>query len=198
MAYTDKISQDALNSLANQISKRLAKSPDTRELLTAEAATPALTVGEYFEVWILRADAVSTAAQQKFDLEKLAKRTGRFHHQIRFAGKGELFARSTQPRDDPDKLTLRELFFSPLAKDIDAAIDWLDQHVDDDWLARLLVAPSYQLNAFWLLNRKSKDSQILIISLPETFRYLQKEKLISSRDFLESLGKEQNIAGILR
>jgi hypothetical protein len=196
MAYTDKIPPDALSSLANQISRRLAKSPETRDWLTAEAATPALTIGEYFEVWILRADAIKRAARQKFDLEKLAKRTGLFHHQIRFVGQGQLFARSIHPPDEPDKLRLRELFFSPLAKDIDVAIDWLDLNVDDSWLARLLIAPSYQLTAFWLLKQVTKESRILIISLPETFKSLQKEKLIDSREFLESLAKEQNIIGV--
>jgi hypothetical protein len=198
MAYTEKLPQDALSSLANQISRRLAKSPETRDWLTAEAATPALTIAEYFEVWILRADVVKRAARQKFDLEKLAKRTGLFHHQIHFTGQRQLFARSTHPPDEPEKLRLRELFFSTLAGDIDLAIDWLDRNVDDSWLARILIAPSYQLTAFWLLKQSTKESRVLIISLPEIFKSLQKEKLIDSREFLEALSKEQNISGVSR
>src|SRR5213593_77019 len=163
MAHTDKLSPSHYRIIADKIGGRLwdmiKDSPDLERA--------ALEVGESFSLYMLPAEGIQRGTEHRDwpDLQHLVKETGRWHHQIRFGGKGRGFARSIAPPYAPERSSIRELFLSPLAERIDKTIDWLDKHVSEDLVVRLLEVPAYQVYAFWIFDEAKGESRVVNISV---------------------------------
>lgn len=155
--------------------------------------------GESFTLYTLGTDKIRSYEPQQEEggdpLARLAKNTGRWHHQIKFDGVAQAFARSIIYEDKPKSSSVREFFASPLAGRIDSAIKWIDEYVEDELLVRLLTVPSYRIEAFWLLDERTNESYVLVVEAPPKFKELPRNRLISSREFLEVLSKNIPSAG---
>src|SRR5262245_20890226 len=142
MAHADALPQGVIDNVASQVGAEAGKG-----LGAAVLQSKTMELTESFSLWALGADVV---AKTYADLAQLARQTGRWHHQIKIDGKAQAFARSMPLGPDAANWSLRELFRSEIAGKIDEAIAWVDTNVTGDPLVRLLVAPAYQLHAFWL------------------------------------------------
>lgn len=190
MAHTESLQDKVLDVIAKQIVTLLPAIFSPEELFEAE-----LGLGETFDVWVLEADAVIRSTD---DLRELANPTGRLHHQVFINGVIETFARSIPLGATPDSWQVVEVFKSPLARKIDEAIRQVDDlYIDGDPLTRLLVVPAYQVNAFWLLNHESVE-KVFVLDRPEKFTNLPTNQLLSYKEFLDALRKEQHIIGRVR
>jgi hypothetical protein len=187
MAHADPLPNDVLDSVAAKIGSQIGGSLGA---LSLTAATLEMT--ESFSVWFLGADAVGDPT---IDISQSARNTGQWHHQINAGGKPEAFARSQPLGPDAASWTIQEFFTSEIAKKIDDAIDWIDQNVTGDPLARLLVVPAYQVHAFWL--KEGDASRVVVVDMPAGFSHLQYQKVYTSKEFLEALAKEQHVIGII-
>ena len=128
-------------------------------------------------------------------LARLAKQTGVWHHQIRAGGRAISFAQSRPLGPDPENWTVDAYVNSPLAGRIDTAILWVDKHVPEDDVVRLLSVPAYHLHAFWL--QHGDQNRVLVVDMPPSFAKLQYEKLYTSEEFLLTLGQESHITGLI-
>jgi hypothetical protein len=166
---------------------------------TNEAAQtgPDIRFGESFKLYMVDADKIySYRPKRKSDpLFDLAKDTGRWHHQVKFDGVAKAFARSIIREEDPQAASLREFFASPLAVSIDAGIRWIDKHVSENLLVRLLSVPSHRVEAFWLLDEATHKGSVLIVDAPPALKELPRERLIGSQVFLEVLSRERPSGG---
>lgn len=198
MAHSKQMPQDALASIAEQVGERIADvAPEIMQVSYDGGAAP-LRLGESFELWLLGADDVESSGRWP-DLAKLATPTGRTHHQIKLDQRGMGFARSLKSDDGSEDYSVRELFVSQLAGEIDRAIDWIDRHEDElrgDPLVRLLFAPAYQVYAFWLYEQQSGESSVLLVSSPPQFFDLGREQLLDGVEFIMSLRANKPIAGV--
>jgi hypothetical protein len=193
MVYTDKISQEALDFISDQITARV-KYLSEQKLLPPAAS---ITMGRSFSLWMLGANAIASLAKRRTmpDLLKLAINVDSWHHQIRSDKQDLAYGRSS-PVDHPIRWSLGEVFVADMAKRIQLAMAWVEEHVKKDFLIRLLVVPAYQVVAFWLINESAGTSHVLIIDAPPKFPELQRNRLLSSREFLEALHKEQHVVGV--
>lgn len=182
MAHAQQLPPAVLNHLAAQLNTLLPQAVEGVKL----ARTP-INLTETFPVWMLGADAVT---KSDLPLDKLARRTGRWHHQIRFAGAADAYARSMPLGADAASWDIREVYESELAARIDKAIDWIDQNVKGDPEVRLLVVPAYYTHAFWLSERNG--SHVVVIDAPKQYTNLRPQKLYTPKEFLESLAREQH------
>ncbi|HVF48889.1 MAG TPA: hypothetical protein VNA19_02305 [Pyrinomonadaceae bacterium] len=157
--------------------------------------------GESFSLYTLGTDGIRAYKQPEDGdgggdpLADLAKNTGRWHHQIKFDGVAKAFARSVIDESEPKSSSVREFFSSPLAESIERAIKWIDRHVEDKLLVRLLTVPSYRIEAFWLSDEKTNQGRVLVIEAPPGFAELPLDRLISSQQFLEVLSNNIPSAG---
>ena len=186
MAHTESIPVNTVNAIAHQVGQRLA-TVATPALLAAQAGT----LGETFSVWVLGLDATTKSNEA---LEKLAIQTGRWHHQVRYGGRAQAFARSVPTGPKPEDWSVTQLFESHIAEQIDKAIDWVDGNAQGDPLVRLLIMPAYHLHAFWLLDQE--NSELLLVDMPDGYTRLKYETFYSPKDFLETLAQEQHAQGI--
>lgn len=182
MAHAQQLPQDVLKHLASQLNSLLPQTIESTKL----NRTP-ISLTETFPVWMLGADSVTKSDQP---LEKLARRTGRWHHQIRFAGTADAYARSMPLGADAQSWDIREIYEGELAPQVDKAIDWIDKNVQDDPEVRLLVIPAYYTHAFWLV--QPGNNQVVVIDAPKQYTNIQTQKVYTSREFLEALAKEQH------
>jgi hypothetical protein len=190
VAHPDALPVDTVKAIADQIGQRLA-SVATPAQLAAPAGPRGPELGETFSVWLLGLDAVTKSHEA---IEKLAIQTGRWHHQVRYGGRAQAFARSLPVGPKPDDWSVTQLFESRVAERIDAAIDWVDQNVLGDPLVRLLVMPAYHLHAFWLVDEKT--SQLLVVDMPDSYTRLRCKTLYSPKEFLDNLAQEQHAQGV--
>ena len=178
-------------------------------------AKPAELV-ETFAVWTLDARSLSPprgrGAAKKSGAKKsvakgdslraLARPTGRWHHQIKVGGRAAAFARSSGARLKLDSASLRGLFVSPLARKVEAAIDWIDENEPEDRdgvrdpVVRLLVVPPYQLHAFWLLDEREGTSEVFVVDAPPRLDAPGRARLIDEREFLELLRRSRPVRGL--
>lgn len=192
----------------------------------ARAATAAAAAGEgepepaelveTFAVWTLDARALAPVsgrgAAKKSGAKKsgakgnslraFARPTGRWHHQIKVGGRAAAFARSSGPRLKLDSASLRGLFVSPLARKIEAAIDWIDENEPEerdgvrDPVVRLLVVPSHQLHAFWLFDEREGTSEVFVVDAPPRLDATGRGGLIDEREFLDLLRRSRAVRGL--
>lgn len=206
MAESTRLPDDTLEDLARQATQRLVVTQDvpaphfSLEALSDSPLSPSSEVrtGETFEVWRVTPAMVKRYAGTGEDLVRFAEWTGRFHHQLKLVGGGRAYARSKSSGGDPSRLALREIVTSPLAGKIDRGVRWADRHLDqvpDDMLARLLVAPLYQVVALWFVYRtaledRSGESKVLVVSASGVSG-LPLLRLLISREFIERLSRER-------
>lgn len=186
MAHADPFPTAALDVVSRQVGSRLAGVvPD--DLIQ----NVPIELAESFAIWMLALDATTRANE---DLSHLARRTGRWHHQVRFGGQARAFAWSMPYGPDPTDWSIEQVSFSPIAERIDAAVEWIDQNVPDDPLVRLLVVPSYYLHAFWL--HQDEWDRVLVIDRPEQYERVPYGVLSAPGDFLEALAREPHAVGV--
>lgn len=185
MPHTDPISSDALKKIAQEIGLRVSETG--LETLTANGT---LELTASMEVWGL---GLSALAEANKSLESLVFRTGSWHHQISHSGVAKEFAR-TEPGATADGWTVQDLTTSPIAAQIDAALDWVDRNVRTDPRVRLLVVPAYYLHALWL--QDAGQDQILIADRPDQYRQILYENLYPSTDFVQLLAGLPPVSGL--
>lgn len=192
MAHTLSLPDDAEDEIVKQIGELLPG-----QFMANPPAEGDVTLGETFEVWMLEGDAVRWHAAS---LRDLARPMSRLHHQVYVREKAKLYARSTPLAAEPGSWRVTEVFESELAGNIDKAIETIDE-IDsdraDDSLVHLLVVPTYQTYAFWLL-RDSWNDGVLVLDHPPEFTSLSRDRLLSQGEFLEALRGERPIIGRIR
>lgn len=136
-------------------------------------------------------------------LKAHARPTGRWHHQIKVGGRAAAFARSSGPKLKLDSASLRGLFVAPLARKIEAAVVWIDENEPDerdgvrDPVVRLLVVPSHQLHAFWLLDEREGTSEVLVVDAPARFDSAGRgRRLLGESEFFELLRRSRPVRGL--
>ena len=185
MPHTDRISEAALDDVAQEVGKRLP------QLLGSELPpTTAVAITASFAVFDLSSDRIEAGISN--DLDAVAARTGRLHHQIAVDGQPLLYARSVL---DHDTRTVEEVTVSPTAKRIDAAIDWIDANVPEDDLARLLEARAYHLLAIWLVGDGGKG-RVLVVEAANRLEDLVAPQLHPESELLRRLRAVEPVAGI--
>jgi hypothetical protein len=182
MAHTDAFPSDVLKSVAARIGPRLLMPP----------GAPPAQLRETFSVWALGLDATTRPGEP---IAKLAKPTGRWHHQVSIGNQVRTFARSMPLGPTAADWTVSQITpDSPIAEAIDRAIDWVDKNVQGDPLVKLLIVPSYYLHAFWL--KTDGADQILVVHKPDQYTRLKYESLYTPKEFLELLAREPHATGI--
>jgi hypothetical protein len=182
MAHADMFPNEVLDSIVEQIGSRLSLPP---------GAGPS-EVRETFSIWMLGLDATTKPDEP---IGKLAKPTGRWHHQISVGGRSSAFARSMPLGPAPTDWSVTQTStHSDIAEAIDKTIDWIDKNVKRDPLTRLLIVPAYFIHAFWL--DYGETSSILIAHMPEQYTKLRYETLYTPKEFLELLAQEPHASGV--
>jgi len=125
--------------------------PPTNTPGTDGAPAASYTIAESFEVWTFAAGMTKEYDAGNRQLSTLVRPSGVWHHQLKIDGSPKGFARSKPLGPNPQDWSLREIFWSPLAKSIDEAIDWIDDKVPDGVEARMLSVPFQQTEAFWFV-----------------------------------------------
>jgi hypothetical protein len=184
------------------------------------APKPWFAMRETFAVWTLSVEQIEEGLQTGADLVRLAKPTGRWHHQVVCDGKAVGFARTLS--ESGSGLDVCQLYVSDLAKHIDAAVAWVDEfeekqpdYAESNPLVLLLYVPSYQTHAFllvkWLdegsLTRRlledpkadpggeSVSTDVLIIDAPSYLPTLRPQTMLSSRELLEVFRQHEPLGG---
>lgn len=199
MAHADDIPKEALAGIAGEVGERIRdfERPGAQGRVHFDPARPEFTLGESFALYVCGLEDVRAAEEPDADLIQIAKPTGRFHHQVRYRGEGFAYARSAE--GVVGEHSLRQLRASPLAKRIDEAIALIDLHErleGRDSLTRLLVAPAYQVYAFWLIDEAGPSSRVLVVDAPERLAGLPRGRFLSSREFLEALRRARPQTGV--
>jgi hypothetical protein len=178
---TDRLSDDALDSIAGQLGEFLAGG------FTTAAAGPGFPteVGESFAMCSVTLQQVR---RPPADLRVLARPSGYWHHQLRTNGVVTHTAVSTKPGFGPVH-EVEQVFASPLAGRIDAAITWVDKHVKGKGTVRLLVIPAYLTHGL-LVVRPDDTLEAVLVDQPEQYSHLHHETAYPLADFLKRLAKE--------
>jgi len=166
MDHRDRIPEDMLINIADQLGSLIGGLCD--DPITDESP---IELGESFGVWMLGMDSI----EDDLDIERTASFIDRWHHQIRFADIAKAFGRSTRRSG---AWSLVEFSVSPLADQIDDAIKWIDNHIPDPQIVRLLVVPNLLLHALWL----PYSDDVLVVDSP--FCSLPFGEMLSPREFI--------------
>ncbi len=188
MAHFKKFPLEILDSVALKAASFLAITEKQNDAL---GGSP-IGIGESIEIWGLSANSI---INQINDLGSLAKKTGRWYHQIKNAEvvKGYM---ETQPLGpNPEDWEILGVFRSKVANYIEDAIHWIDENIeDDDTEVRILDLPSYDTFAFWLVGNKSQ--KIVVITAPDEYGFKLGSKIYSPKKFLDTLRSHRHIQGI--
>jgi hypothetical protein len=186
MAHPETTLPDkVLDAIARQVGERLVDLFPSSDLSSAK-----IELEQTFPLWMLEADRVKDPSA---DLAQAARSTGRWHHQVTFDGKAQAFARSVSTGSTPDGWSVRDVWKSPLAQQIDDRMNWIDQHVFNDPAVRLLTVPAYQVDAFWLISGPTHG--VVVIRVPAVFG-LGIDQLYPAATFLRLLAQHQPVTGI--
>jgi hypothetical protein len=150
----------------------------------------ALQLGETFEVWRLR-----LPLSDGDDLEAAARSDNEFHHQLYVRAQPVGFVRSRRPAPGQGTWEVTEVFESPLAKSVDAAMRRVDQLMPQPAITRLLLAPIYQLSALWMVD---SVNNVHIVACPLILDHVDRTKLIPGAELLHALRSEKPIGGLIR
>lgn len=189
MAYTKVLTDAILQSVADQIGELISGI-----IRSSQFNSGSFELSDSFELWELDPNYDVAPIQP---LEKLANKTGRWHHQIyqnlNETLKPVAFAISAKETEPPYEWSVREVFNSKIAEKIDIVMKKIDNNpnLDGDILTRLLILQNYAVYAFWLVSIK----QVYIIGCPRGFRQLRPNQLLTEEAFLTQLRKEGPIHG---
>lgn len=185
MATFKFLPDDVLEAISISVGKQLAV-----VLPATLGANQEVNLFETVEIWILEA---GTLTDQTNDLKRLAKPTGRWHHQIKVGNQPQAFAQTRPLGPDPESWSLVSVCASELAQKIDETIALVDeQHLDG--IVRLLVVPAYHLHAFWIVD---VEQRVIVIDCPaEYLSVLTPRRLFSAEEFLGGLRSVRHIEGL--
>ncbi len=151
-------------------------------------------MGDTFPVYLLDAAVLLRATD---DLKELAKPSGRWHHQIKYSGQPRAYARSAPSGATPESWSIREVMESGFAERVGTHYKWAVENLVGDYKARLLTVPSYQVEAFWMIDDASGDQKIVVIDAPTRFRSLKSGAVYTSEGFLQALRSERPVTGLI-
>jgi hypothetical protein len=192
MAHAEQLSNKELGALAAELGSYLAN-PSGFGLTSLTD----VRIAETFEVWTLGLDTIVYATQKGIDIARVACPSCHFHHQLLLEGEPRAFARSHREITSCLAQWLIDgVFVSGLAAHIDEAIGFLDQRDSSDRLVRLLVVPSYQLHALWLIGKEA-TAGIVVADAPPEFTVFGSQTFLSSKEFLQDLSLLTPCLGVL-
>lgn len=159
-----------------------------QHLIDQTLLTAPIEIGESFPIWILKGDALKSKPGEpmELDLAKLATNARRRHHQIKSAGKDFAYAHSAASTEKSAG-GMKGIFKSPLAAKISRQFDWIEKNVDQDLIVRLLMIPTHQIVAFWILGKG--QNQILVIKAPAEYGLKSDQLLDAAKEFLPLLSE---------
>lgn len=191
MATFKTLPDDVVAHLQTKVGLSLPRTIDALGV----AGASRLTLNENVDVWQLSANLVPESTN---DLNLVAKPTGEWHLQVKAEDIPIAYARSSPIGFDPTDWLVDGVFQSDLAQKIDEAVDWIDANVqNDNILVRLLVAPAYQLHAFWLIDQDEPNQQtIVIIDAPDEYLFQKPPTTYSPQQFLDNLRSVRHVEGI--
>lgn len=187
MAHADPFPVDALPSIAAAVGRRLTVLPGVPGDINL------VQLAETFALWTLRAETLDSDYDATPDLERVASVTDRWHHQVRGEAGAFAFARSVRAGEHRNEWQVAEVFVSPLARRVDDAIDWIDAHISQDPVARLLVVPTLQVHAFWL--HGDGTEQLVVVDAPAAAE-LESRRSYDPRTFLSICRAAPRIVGV--
>lgn len=229
MADLTQLPESTLQSIARQIGDRIyAEFAATAQVAgehtlsrfdplasIRDRASARFRMTETFEIWKLKVGGSAELALGREDLVTLARQTGVWHHQVKvIEGETEravAFAQSYVKGGGIDEPSVRNIFFSPLADEIDKAIELADEKVPEDAVTRLLSLPEYKTEALWFVTlpewdestpeaglRQPTSRGVIVISAPNSFQKTAPlMSLISSLEFMRSLASTSLGMGLL-
>lgn len=191
MATFKTLPDDVVAHLQTKVGLSL---PRTIEALGVAGAAK-VTLNENVDIWQLPANLVTEPTN---DLNLLAKPTGEWHLQVRAEDIPVAYARSSPIGFAPTDWLVDGVFQSDLAQKIDEVVTWIDANFqNDNILVRLLVAPAYQLHAFWLIDQDEPSKQtIVIVDAPEEYLFQKPPATYSPQQFLDNLRSVRHVEGI--
>lgn len=214
MAFTQTLPDEVLAVVAEQISSSLEEQGVSDELDGAPGVIlpqpsgpstgPAYTIGESFQVWTFTPGMTEEYEEGNRDLSELARPSGVWHHQLKVNGSPKGFARSKPLGSTPKSWSVRQVFWSPLAKSIDEGIDWIDSNVPEGVEARLLSVPFQQTEAFWFVTAPDSplagdwNNWLWIVTSSRRLRQLQPGTRVDSDTFLEAMASPKPGAELSR
>jgi hypothetical protein len=202
MAFAQRLPDDVLAVIADQVKSSLEDSGDVGGMPVGGPVPPSeptsppdapplrYTIGDSFELWTFARGMTKEFEAGNRDLSALLRHSGVWHHQLNINEIPAGFARSKPLGPTPDSWSVKEIFWSPLAKNIDKAIDWIDEHVPDGVEARLLSAPFQQTEAFWFVTAPNSENadewndKLLIVVSSKHLKELKPGTLVDSATFL--------------
>ncbi len=191
-----------LQEIASQIRRRLLVSDGDSLAFSfntlnerASPATSSLDMTLTLDLWRLTPAAVDRFKEEGGDLAKLATPSGRFHHQVKLDGDATAFARSGYSSGkEGERWLVDEIYVSPLAVQLEEVYESSKKlFPGDNFLARLLTAPAYKVEALWFVNRADAENgvetggDLLIVDAPGGQARLEPHQRINSTEFLEIL-----------
>jgi hypothetical protein len=188
MATTERLSPGVMRSIANQIAERSPAAPGSAA--ADDGAGPSL--GESLKVHTLRLDRIRSGAGS---LSERLQDTGQWHHQVYHGDRAMSFARSEARYEGPEAPhVVVEVARSSLPEDLQEAISWIDENVDDEAVASVFIAPDYFLAAVWL--KGPTLDAVVIATMADGLQGLERRTLIPSDVFLARLAENEPIAGL--
>jgi hypothetical protein len=150
----------------------------------------AIELGATFSTWVLGANSI----KGREDFGKLATPTGRLQHQVKIGGKNVGYACSYRQSNSVSEFFRSEKIDKAIerVKNIECVKTKLEQKLP----LQLLEVPAYQVDALWLFDESKRENQVLVIDAPEEFTRLERDRLLTSQEFLEALDKERVVTGI--
>jgi hypothetical protein len=122
---------------------------------------------------------------------------GQWHHQIRHGADAKEFALSGAPQRDSENRLLQVSFASPLAQNIDLAIDWMDNNHGQipDGSVHLLFAPVLLIHAFWI--ETAESDFVVVADSPAALATLKPERFYDDDEFLKLLASNLGGRGLV-
>ncbi len=204
MLIVDEFPNQHLKTLTNQINSWLSNMIQ-RDRLRVNPAKGAFELGEQFVMACLNDKEIRAVESLDKDLGELVTLTERRHHQIKQNKHAFAYARSLVNQDE----TLCQLFATKLAPNIAKALARLDKYennspefVELTWRVRLVTIPTFHTHVF-LIQRVENGSEvpgsasyIYVVSAPDWFNTLPRERLLRTKEFLHAFHKQTPILGI--
>lgn len=150
-----------------------------------------------FTVWVLEAEPLQSAEDQP--LARLARPTGRRHHQLYINGEPVGYVRSAPREPDGDEWRVVQVAFSDLATCVDETIAWINQTLtEEERDARLLMVPSRRVHALWLYpETDAQEGLVFVADAPPNSETLKKRYRYTEREFVAALRAAPELRGIL-
>jgi hypothetical protein len=191
--------ESTLGHLGQRLWHRL--SPRARGVIGAGGQ---IRLGEHFELWVAGPNAVSRPRQP---LERTARRSGYWHHQIRHNGIGVEYARSKQHGAGDTDWEIHAVMTpsdasingnaAPLAARIDAAIGYVDSLRNTERAeVRLLEFPGYFTTCLWL-HYPDEPDRLILVTAPSEAGGLSTRRLYTVAKVLRRLALRRPALGIV-